>query len=86
VPTIVFTNTMMIGPTVPPHTASTLCIVLNGWGPNVPPGAPTAPGGDGRFPRMVETLAAAAAMGELPGTEEDSEEPPPDHRRRTRRR
>lgn len=66
-PTIVFSNifTGHSPPTTPPSTASTLNIVLDGWGPSVPPGAPTAPGGDGRFPRMVETLAAAAAMGEL---------------------
>jgi hypothetical protein len=53
-PTIVFTNTLMIGAAVPPQTASTQNIQVDGWGPSVPPGAPTAPGGDGRFPRVLE--------------------------------
>jgi hypothetical protein len=54
-PTIVFSNVYTGGkpPSTPPNTASTLNIVLDGWGPNVPAGAPTTPGGDGRFPRSL---------------------------------
>ena len=51
VPTVVFTNAMNDGTTPPPQTASTENIVEDGWGPSVPPGAPTAPGDDGRLPR-----------------------------------
>jgi hypothetical protein len=50
-PPIVFTNLMMIGADEPPQTATEENIELNDWGPFVPPGAPTAPGSDGRFPR-----------------------------------
>ena len=51
VPTIVIDNVLMDGSSPPPQTASTENIVENGWGPFVPPGAPTSPGSDGRLPR-----------------------------------
>ena len=51
VPTIVIDNVLLIGRPPPPQTASTENIVPDGWGPFVPPGAPTAPGSDGRLPR-----------------------------------
>lgn len=86
VPTIVFTNTLMIGAAVPPHTNSTLCIVLNGWGPSVPAGAPTTPGSDGRLPRP----ALAAMLAAKPALVDEVAEPPPEEppapTRRTRRR
>lgn len=61
-PPIVFSNIYTGGNprVVPPFTASTLNIVLDGWGPNVPAGAPTTPGGDGRLPRSLTMLAAEA--------------------------
>lgn len=59
----------------PAQTASTLCIVLDGWGPGVPPGAPTAPGGDGRFPRMAGLSAEIEA-------DEAEDEPAPKTKKR----
>lgn len=67
-PTIVFSNIYTGGkpPSTPPSTASTLNIVLNGWGPNVPAGAPTTPGGDGRFPRSLMMAEPEMAQQALP--------------------
>ena len=84
-PTIVFTNTMMIGAPKPPQTASTLNIVLDGWGPYVPPTAPTSPGSDGRFPR---SLVAGLEMSRAE-VEAHWDEPRPDDespRSKTRRK
>lgn len=87
VPTIVFTNTMMIGAAVPPHTNSTLNIVLDGWGPSVPAGAPTAPGSDGRLPRPALAAMRAATLAKEPDHVAEADEPPPEEpRRKTRRR
>jgi hypothetical protein len=57
-PPIVFSNIFTGGkpPTTPPSTASTICVVLNGWGPNVPPGAPPGTMSAGRV------IMAAGAM------------------------
>lgn len=99
-PTIVLGSsnfaTAVASPTVPwtapdpPMTASTLCIAIGGWGPGVPPGAPTAPGGDGRFPRptpagMMVTQAAPVeheVEPEEPEDEDDEPTKPKTHRRR----
>ena len=88
VPTIVVDNVLLIGTPPPPQTPSTLNIVLDGWGPNVPPGAPTAPGGDGRLPRPASVFASEA--GEMltkppPSNPHPPPEPPGNGRRRRRK-
>lgn len=65
-PPIDFINILMIGDAVPPQKQTEEAILLDGWGPSVPPGAPTEPGPDGRFPRpqlpiTVEAVARANA-------------------------